>query len=128
MPWKCSFSTKSVSEQAIEFVIERGYEPKVAKGVVAALTAPGSGVPPSAVLTMVTTMAGRWEVAEDNGLEARSKASHTVYGLMWSHGRCFAGTGTVGHERARSNRGAAGCATVLCVLMLTLSRASSSSM
>lgn len=73
-PWRLYCSTPSVADQAIEFVIERGYEPNVAKGVVAALSAPGSGVPASAALTMVKTMAGRWEVGEDNGLEAHTRS------------------------------------------------------
>lgn len=39
-----------------------------------ALTAPGSGVPASAALTMVTTLAGAWEIDQDNGLAALAAA------------------------------------------------------
>eukprot|EP00933_Yihiella_yeosuensis_P055671 TRINITY_DN54529_c0_g1_i1.p1 TRINITY_DN54529_c0_g1~~TRINITY_DN54529_c0_g1_i1.p1 ORF type:complete len:260 (-),score=54.49 TRINITY_DN54529_c0_g1_i1:20-799(-) len=61
-------------EKAVAFVIERGYSPEVAKAVVAALAAPDSGIPPGMLLTMVTQMAGRWEVGEDAGLEALVKS------------------------------------------------------
>eukprot|EP00929_Paragymnodinium_shiwhaense_P011106 TRINITY_DN11644_c0_g1_i2.p1 TRINITY_DN11644_c0_g1~~TRINITY_DN11644_c0_g1_i2.p1 ORF type:complete len:192 (-),score=40.19 TRINITY_DN11644_c0_g1_i2:516-1091(-) len=48
--------------------------PTVAAAVVAALAAPASGIPPGMLLTMVTQLAGRWEVGEDAGLEALAKS------------------------------------------------------
>ena len=59
---------------AIDFVMERGYEPDVARGVVEALMAPGSGITAGTVLAMVRRMAGRPEIGEDAGLEAMAKA------------------------------------------------------
>lgn len=60
--------------EARTFVEERGYSAEVAKGIVDALMSPGTGITAGTVLATVTSMAGRWEVGEDNGLEAMSKA------------------------------------------------------
>jgi hypothetical protein len=56
--------------KAISFLVGTlGYEQNIAKGVVDALKQSGvSGGP--ALLSMVRTLAGRWEVDEDAGLEA----------------------------------------------------------
>ena len=54
--------------KAKNFVIQVGYTPKVAQGVVDALKE--SGLSGTALLETVRTMAGRWEVGEDAGLEA----------------------------------------------------------
>ena len=59
---------------AIDFVVARGYEPAVARGVVEALMAPGSGITAGTVLAMVQRMAGRYEIGEDAGLEAMARA------------------------------------------------------
>ena len=59
---------------AVDFVVERGYPPEVARGVVEALMAPGSGITAGTVLAMVRRMAGRYEIGEDAGLEAMAKA------------------------------------------------------
>lgn len=56
------------------FIVEHGYAPEVADGVVAALTAPGSGVSPGGVLDVVKMMAGRPEIGEDAGLEPLAKS------------------------------------------------------
>lgn len=57
-------------EAAAAFVAERGHSPEVADAVVAALAAPGSGLPPGQLLAMVRHLAGRWEVGQDAGLQA----------------------------------------------------------
>jgi len=54
--------------KAKNFIVQIGYEPKLAQGVIDALVQ--SGVTGTALLPMVRTMAGRWEVGEDAGLEA----------------------------------------------------------
>jgi len=61
-------------EAAVAFMAEIGYRKAVAEGVVRALKQPGSGVPRGGVLTMVKSMAGRWEVGIDAGLEALARA------------------------------------------------------
>ena len=58
--------------KAKNFVMQVGYDPKVAQGVVEALKA--SGVSGTALLATVRSMAGRWEVDEDAGLEALAEA------------------------------------------------------
>ena len=59
---------ETAEEKAINFVKIVGYDEKIAKGVVDALKS--SGLSGEALLSMVRTMAGRWEVGEDEGLEA----------------------------------------------------------
>eukprot|EP00439_Symbiodinium_sp_Y106_P056506 s1526_g7.t3 len=61
-------------DQAREFVIERGYSPAVADGILTALVSPGSGIFPGKLLTAVQGLAGRWEVGEDAGLHALAKS------------------------------------------------------
>lgn len=56
------------------FIVERGYAPEVAEGVVAALSAPGSGVSPGGLLDMVKMLGGRPEIGEDAGLEPLAKS------------------------------------------------------
>ncbi|CAK0808766.1 unnamed protein product [Prorocentrum cordatum] len=56
------------------FIVERGYTPEVAEGVVAALSAPGSGVSPGGLLDMVKMMGGRPEIGEDAGLDPLAKS------------------------------------------------------
>lgn len=53
--------------KAKNFVLQIGNDPKVAQGVVDALRQ--SGVTGTALLATVRSMAGRWEVGEDAGLE-----------------------------------------------------------
>jgi hypothetical protein len=62
--------SKNPEAKAISFLVGTlGYEQNIAKGVVDALKQSGvSGGP--ALLSMVRTLAGRWEVDEDAGLEA----------------------------------------------------------
>lgn len=60
----------SPEEQAVAFVEERGYSPELARGVVSALMDPTSGIPKTALLATVKTLAGRWEIGEDMGLAA----------------------------------------------------------
>mmetsp|Transcript_21451 Transcript_21451/g.34605 ORF Transcript_21451/g.34605 Transcript_21451/m.34605 type:complete len:279 (+) Transcript_21451:125-961(+) len=54
-------------DKAIAFVVSIGHERNVAEGVVKALKS--SGISGESLLSMVRTMAGRWEVGEDAGLE-----------------------------------------------------------
>lgn len=61
-------------QEARAFVEARGYSPEVAEGIVDALMASGTGITAGTVLSMVKSMAGRWEVGEDNGLIAMAKA------------------------------------------------------
>ncbi|OLP79089.1 hypothetical protein AK812_SmicGene40663 [Symbiodinium microadriaticum] len=61
-------------DQARDFVIERGYSPAVADGILTALVSPGSGIFPGKLLTAVQGLAGRWEVGEDAGLHALAKS------------------------------------------------------
>lgn len=77
--WR-TFARTSESEpdspalKAKNFVMQCGYtsNPKVAQGVVDALAE--SGLNGTALLSTVRTMAGRWEVGEDAGLEALVEA------------------------------------------------------
>lgn len=68
-----SFARTSESEpdspalKAKNFVVQVGHSPKAAQGVIDALQQ--SGITGTALLTTVRTMAGRWEVGEDAGLE-----------------------------------------------------------
>jgi 2Fe-2S ferredoxin len=55
-------------DKAVAFVVSVGYEKKIAQGVVDALVQ--SGLSAEALLSMVRALAGRWEVGEDEGLEA----------------------------------------------------------
>jgi len=55
-------------DKAKSFIVSIGHEPRVAQGVVDALK--GSGLSGGALLSTVRSMAGRWEVGEDAGLEA----------------------------------------------------------
>jgi ferredoxin len=57
----------SPAQKAKNFVIQIGHDPKIAQGVVDALME--SGMSGSTLLSTVRTMAGRWEVGEDAGLE-----------------------------------------------------------
>jgi len=61
-------------DAARSFIVERGYTAEVAQGVVEALAAPSSGIPAGMMLTTVKSLAGRWEVGEDAGLEALAKS------------------------------------------------------
>ena len=61
-------SEETAEEKAINFVKMVGYDDRIAKGVVDALKS--SGLSGEALLSMIRTMAGRWEVGEDEGLEA----------------------------------------------------------
>ncbi|CAE8633470.1 unnamed protein product, partial [Polarella glacialis] len=73
---------KADREKALAFVIERLLEQvvppedseAVAAGVLDALSAPGSGLPAGMLLSVVTQMAGRWEVGEDAGLLSLAKS------------------------------------------------------
>ena len=56
------------ADKAVTFIVSIGYERPVAQGVVKALQE--SGVTGEALLAMVRQLAGRWEVGEDEGLEA----------------------------------------------------------
>ncbi|CAB9503657.1 Adrenodoxin-like protein [Seminavis robusta] len=59
--------------KAKNFIMQVGYDdPKVAEGVIEALQQ--SGVTGTALLSTVRSMAGRWEVGEDAGLEALVEA------------------------------------------------------
>ena len=73
MCFSSSPSTTSAStspeEEAIQFLIRIGHDdPKIAQGVVKALQE--SGVSGTGLLSMIKSLAGRWEVGEDAGLEA----------------------------------------------------------
>lgn len=56
------------------FIEARGYSSDIASGIIKALSAPSSGIPPGMLETMVKSLAGRWEVGEDAGLEALAKS------------------------------------------------------
>ena len=75
--WNCpkrSFSRTSMDgnetpyDKSVTFVVSVGYEREVAVGVVDALKQ--SGLSGEALLAAVRQLAGRWEVGEDEGLEA----------------------------------------------------------
>eukprot|EP00566_Odontella_aurita_P018066 CAMPEP_0113540130 /NCGR_PEP_ID=MMETSP0015_2-20120614/8311_1 /TAXON_ID=2838 /ORGANISM="Odontella" /LENGTH=328 /DNA_ID=CAMNT_0000439903 /DNA_START=79 /DNA_END=1065 /DNA_ORIENTATION=+ /assembly_acc=CAM_ASM_000160 len=55
-------------DKARTFLLTVGYEPDLADGIVAALRE--SGLSGEALLSTIRSMAGRWEVGEDEGLEA----------------------------------------------------------
>jgi ferredoxin len=59
---------------AIDFVVEIGYPPKVATGVVDALLEPGTGVSKGTLMPTIKALAGRWEVDEDGGLKKLADA------------------------------------------------------
>lgn len=59
---------ESPADKAVTFIITVGYEAEVAKGVVKALQE--SGLSGEALLATARQLAGRWEVGEDEGLEA----------------------------------------------------------
>ena len=59
---------ESPADKAVTFIITVGYEAEVAKGVVNALQE--SGLSGEALLATARQLAGRWEVGEDEGLEA----------------------------------------------------------
>ena len=61
-------SDETPEDKARTFVIGIGHDPKVAQGVVDALSE--GGLSGEALLATVRSMAGRWEVGEDEGLEA----------------------------------------------------------
>ncbi|CAL1170654.1 unnamed protein product [Cladocopium goreaui] len=61
-------------EEARAFVLERGYSPQIANGILEALKLPGAGIPPGKFLSTVKEMAGRWEVGEDAGLHSLAKS------------------------------------------------------
>lgn len=57
---------------AMRFLKEIGYEDDVSDGIVRALK--GSGIPDSSLAVMVRSMAGRWEVGHDAGLQDLARA------------------------------------------------------
>lgn len=59
---------ETAADKAVAFVVKVGYDPEIAKGVVDALKE--SGLSGEALLASVRSMAGRWEVGEDEGLES----------------------------------------------------------
>jgi 2Fe-2S ferredoxin len=61
-------SGETPHQKAVTFIITVGYSPDVARGVVDALEE--SGLSGDALLAACRQMAGRWEVGEDEGLEA----------------------------------------------------------
>jgi 2Fe-2S ferredoxin len=68
-----SSQSPSPEEEAIQFLIKIGHDDKnIAQGVVKALKE--SGMSGTALLGMLKSLAGRWEVGEDAGLEALVEA------------------------------------------------------
>ena len=74
-------SREAIVAEAEAFVIHVGrvregrvYSSEVAAGVVAALMDPGSGIPASGVKAFLGTLAGAYEIGEDNGLDALAGA------------------------------------------------------
>ena len=62
-------SSQSPTEQTMEFLtVELGYSEAIANGVIDALLK--NGITPSSLFGMVKSLAGRYEVDEDGGLEA----------------------------------------------------------
>ncbi|CAK9085062.1 Electron transfer protein 1 [Durusdinium trenchii] len=61
-------------DRARAFVLERGYTPAIADGIMAALKSPGAGIPQGRLYATVQEMAGRWEVGEDAGLHSLAKS------------------------------------------------------
>jgi len=68
------FGSASDKDEAIAFIVERGYRKPLAVGMIAALEDPSSGISKGHLLKTVTSMAGRWEVGEDAGLDALASA------------------------------------------------------
>lgn len=64
----CLDAPETPYDKAVTFVVSVGYEREVAEGVVDSLQQ--SGVSGEALLSMTRALAGRWEVGEDEGLEA----------------------------------------------------------
>eukprot|EP00913_Durusdinium_trenchii_P029759 g27888.t1 len=62
-------------DRARAFVLERGYTPAIADGIMAALKSPGAGIPQGRLYATVQEMAGRWEVGEDAGLHSLAKSA-----------------------------------------------------
>ena len=62
-------STQSKSKALTFLIATLGYDENIAQGVVSALKQSGVSTD-AALLSMVRTLAGRWEVDEDAGLEA----------------------------------------------------------
>lgn len=60
-------SEETPEDKARTFIISLGYEAEVAQGIITAIA--GSGMRGSQLLTMVRTLAGRYEIGEDAGLE-----------------------------------------------------------
>jgi len=60
-------ANETPEDKARSFVIGVGHDPEVARGVVGALA--DAGLSGDALLATVRSMAGRWEVGEDEGLE-----------------------------------------------------------
>ena len=74
-------SREAIVAEAEAFVIHVGrvregrvYSSEVAAGVVAALMDPASGIPASGVKAFLGTLAGAYEIGEDNGLDALAGA------------------------------------------------------
>jgi ferredoxin len=69
---RTSDADKSAEAKAKTFIITIGYSPAIAKGIAQALTE--AGMTGEVMLSTVRNMAGRWEVGEDDGLEALAAA------------------------------------------------------
>jgi len=67
------------TQKAVTFVIKVGHSPEVAKGIVDALIQ--TGLSGEMLLQMVRSLAGRYEVDEDAGLEALANAVKTQLAL-----------------------------------------------
>lgn len=64
--------TSEEAAAAVKFVVDRGYQQPVAEEVVKTLL--DTGIPKSAILKTVTTMAGSYDIGVDAGLEALAGA------------------------------------------------------
>ena len=62
------------AEAAFQFVRDRGYDEATSRGIVESLENPSSGISRGGLLPFVTTLAGRWEVGDDDGLAALALA------------------------------------------------------
>jgi ferredoxin len=69
---RTSDADKSAEATALRFILRIGYSPAIAKGITQALTE--AGMTGEVMLSTVKNMAGRWEVGEDDGLEALAAA------------------------------------------------------
>jgi ferredoxin len=69
---RTSDADKSAEAKAKTFITTIGYSPAIAKGITQALTE--AGMTGEVMLSAVRSMAGRWEVGEDEGLEALAAA------------------------------------------------------